>query len=560
MTDDADYWRAPPGVRRAYVDGRFGQLHYRIARPESPSATPLLCVHSSPNSGRMYAALLARMGRDRIALAPDTPGFGESDAPPTPPEIADYAAQMGEFLDALAIPEADVMGYHTGSKICVELALQRPRLVRRLVLISAPLYTDDELARQKADHGSPDFDQDGSHLQRRWQWLMKYREPGAPLTLMQRNFMEGLRGGETAWWGHRAAFAYQHRDHLPTVTQPVLVFNPEDDLHVQTARLKDELDGIELVDLPGWSHGFCDTRADELAERLRQFLDAPGKGAAAPRSTRDAPLKSAPRRRSVRRRFVDGPHGQIHLRIAEPPSPSATPLVCLHMSPNSGRIYETLLEEMGHDRLALAPDTPGFGESDAPDTPPRIEDYAATVAGLIDNLALPRVDVIGYHTGSMTAVELALLRPDLVRRVVMIAAPIYTPEEQAERRQSNKPATLSEDGSHLTARWRFMRRFYGEAVPLSIVARNFAEGGRGGPLSWWGHRAAFEYPLTAKLPRVAQPVLVLNPDDDLAEQTPRAEALLRSGQVRHLPGYSHGMLDIHTVEIGRILRNFLDGA
>ncbi|MCH8182920.1 MAG: alpha/beta hydrolase [Proteobacteria bacterium] len=559
MTDDAAYWRAPPGVRRAYVDGRFGQLHYRIARPESPSAAPLLCVHSSPNSGRMYAALLSRIGRDRIALAPDTPGFGESDAPSTPPGIADYAAQMGEFLDALAIPEADVMGYHTGSKICVELALQRPRLVRRLVLVSAPLYTDAELARQMADHGSPHFDEDGSHLQRRWQWLMKYRQPGAPLSLVQRNFMEGLRGGDTAWWGHRAAFAYQHRDHLPEVTQPVLVLNPEDDLQAQTARLKDELDGIELVDLPGWSHGFCDTHADELAERLRRFLDAPGEVAAAPRAPRDAPLKPAPRRRSVRRRFVDGPHGQIHLRIAEPRSPSATPLVCLHMSPNSGRIYETLLEEMGRDRLVLAPDTPGFGESDAPDTPPRIEDYAAAMAGLIDGLALPRVDVMGYHTGSMTAVELALRRPDLVRRVVMIAAPIYTPEEQADRQRHNTPRTLSEDGSHLTERWRFMRRFYGEDVPISIVARNFAEGGRGGPLAWWGHRAAFEYPLADKLPRVAQPVLVLNPDDDLAEQTPRAEALLRSGRVRRLPGYSHGMLDVHTAEIGGILREFLNG-
>ncbi|MCH8110651.1 MAG: hypothetical protein IH905_01640 [Proteobacteria bacterium] len=53
---------------------------------------------------------------------------------------------------------------------------------------------------------------------------------------------------------------------------------------------------------------------------------------------------------------------------------------------------------------------------------------------------------------------------------------------------------------------------------------------------------------------------MLNPDDDLTEQTPRAEALLRSSQVRHLPGYSHGMLDIHTAEFGGILREFLDDA
>ena len=278
MTDDAAYWRAPAGVRRAYVDGRFGQLHYRIARPKLPSAVPLLCVHSSPSSGRMYAALLAKMGRDRVALAPDTPGFGESDPPPTPPEIADYAAQMGEFLDALAIPEADIMGYHTGSKVCVELALQRPEQVRRLVLISAPLYTDAELSQQKTDHGSPHFDPDGGHLQRRWAWMMRHRQSEAPLTLVQRNFMESLRGGETAWWGHRAAFAYQHRENLAKLRQAVLVLNPEDDLHAQTARLEVELEGFSPVDLPGWSHGFCDVHVDEFAKRLRRFLDAPDKG------------------------------------------------------------------------------------------------------------------------------------------------------------------------------------------------------------------------------------------------------------------------------------------
>ena len=46
--------RAP--VRRAYADGRFGQLHYRIAVPDGGAGAarhpPLLCFHMSPNSGR----------------------------------------------------------------------------------------------------------------------------------------------------------------------------------------------------------------------------------------------------------------------------------------------------------------------------------------------------------------------------------------------------------------------------------------------------------------------------------------------------------------------------
>ena len=79
MTDDADFWRRPTGVRRDYAEARFGQVHYRIAEPKLPTQTPLMCFHLSPSSGRIYGRLLADMGRDRIALAPDTPGFGDSD-------------------------------------------------------------------------------------------------------------------------------------------------------------------------------------------------------------------------------------------------------------------------------------------------------------------------------------------------------------------------------------------------------------------------------------------------------------------------------------------------
>ncbi len=556
MSDDFDYWRTSTGVRRAYIAGRFGQQHYRIAGPGTAERTPLVCFHPSPSSGRTYGALLAEMARDRFVVAPDTPGFGESDQPPSAPEIADYAAAMGDFLDALGVAVADIAGNHTGSKITVELALQRPALVRSLVLFSAPIYTDKELAAQKAHYGRAEIEPDGSHLQRRWKWMMQHRMSGAPLTLLQRDIMETLRGGETAGWGHRAAFNYHHRESLPRLIQPVLVLNPQDDLHEQTARAADLITNGRVHDLPGWSHGFLEMNAAETAAILREFLDVPERPAEALGSVR-ASDTGAPAAGSTARSFVDGPAGQIHLRRAEPQKASAPPLVMFHMSPNSGRIYEVLVDEMGRDRTAIAIDTPGFGESEAPGAPPEIEDYARTMAGVIEALGLGQVDVMGYHTGSMTAVELAHQYPRLVHRVVMTSAPLYTPEEQAVRRARNKPEAYAEDGSHLVERWRFGRTFYGEDVPLDVYARNYAEGGRGGPRAYWGHRAAFMHPLAERLAGISHPTLVLRPHDDLVEQTARAADLLQNGRVHDMPGYTHGMLDTRTTEIAALLRVFL---
>ena len=139
-------------VRRSYIDGPFGQLHLRIARPAEDTGKPtLMCFHMSPMSGRIYENFLADMGTDRVAIAPDTPGYGASDAPPSPPEIIDYSKAMAHAIDVLGLSgPVDVMGYHTGAKVALELAILRPQQIRRLVLISAIILTDADNRTQFA--------------------------------------------------------------------------------------------------------------------------------------------------------------------------------------------------------------------------------------------------------------------------------------------------------------------------------------------------------------------------------------------------------------------------
>ena len=301
-----------------------------------------------------------------------------------------------------------------------------------------------------------------------------------------------------------------------------------------------------------------DTNTAEISAILRDFLDTEAVSIApdTPKAVPISPSLSGAGR--VHRRFIDGADGQVHIHAAEPSQVSAAPLVCFHMSPNSGRIWHALIGEMSRDRVAVAPDTPGFGESDAPKTAPEIEDYARAMAGVIETLGLGQVDVMGYHTGSITCAELALQRPDLVRRVVMVSAPVFSDEELVRFRESYAPRPLNEDGSHIVERWQNMIGFYNARVPPEVLDRNFAESLRGGPVSWWGHRAAFNYPFGERLPSVTQPILVINPDDDLAEQTPRAGPLMQNGRIHNIEDMGHGFLDIMTPEIGSLLRAFLD--
>ena len=278
----------------------------------------------SPNSGRVYALWLAEMAKDRIAVAPDTPGFGESDAPQNPPEIADYAAAMGELIDHLGFDQVDVMGYHTGSRTCVEIAQQRPQQIRRIILVSAPTYSDEELEIQYKTMGTPASDEttdDGSHLQKKWDGHYRWKDKDAPTIFVHREVTEALRGGSKAWWGHHAAFRLQHADHLPQVKQPILILCPNDDLRVPTLRAADYLQNGHIHELPDYSHGMLDVHTEDVASTVRGFLDGPAKdiGATAARPVPPAPGLAT---RPIRRAFLDTPEGQLHYRAVQPATAS----------------------------------------------------------------------------------------------------------------------------------------------------------------------------------------------------------------------------------------------
>jgi hypothetical protein len=54
---------------------------------------------------------------------------------------------------------------------------------------------------------------------------------------------------------------------------------------------------------------------------------------------------------AVRRSYVDGPFGQMHIRVAGEQS-DHPPLFCFHMSPMSGRIFAKFIAERRATRSA----------------------------------------------------------------------------------------------------------------------------------------------------------------------------------------------------------------
>jgi pimeloyl-ACP methyl ester carboxylesterase len=265
---------------------------------------------------------------------------------------------------------------------------------------------------------------------------------------------------------------------------------------------------------------------------------------------------------AIERHYIVGLYGQMHLRLAQPAVSRQTTLLCIHMSPMSGRTFEPLMKTLGDDRLVLAFDTPGFGMSDAPGSPPSIEDYARALLTGLDKLAIAeQVDVMGYHTGSMIAVALAQIAPDRIRRLLMVSAPIFAEDERKAFRSHYGPRKPQADGGHLVRRWKnFFYHYHRPGVTTESVEDAFRDALLGGALEWWGHQAAFEYDLAGNLSGVRHPVLILNTGDDLDQQTRRTVGLAATSLVLEVPYWGHGFLGQHTADVTQVARTFLDAA
>lgn len=264
-------------VARGYVDGTFGQIHYRIGVPAEPSMhRPLYCLHQSPKCGLEFEIFMREMGEDRIVVAPDYPGYGQSDAPPGEGHatIEAYAEACWQVAGKLGHPVIDLFGNHTGAKVAAEMALQKSGSIGAIVMISAALLTDEERA-WFADYFTPvPLDDAGTRFTTMWARILERRGPGTTLEMLATSFMMNLLGGEAYEWGHAAAFAYNEPfvHALATLPHRITILNPADDLAEATGRAPAILHNGEVIECPGWGYNFMDVWPAEVAGLLRQKL------------------------------------------------------------------------------------------------------------------------------------------------------------------------------------------------------------------------------------------------------------------------------------------------
>jgi pimeloyl-ACP methyl ester carboxylesterase len=275
-----------PIVQRGYVPGRYGQLHYRLSRPVRDSgAPPLLLLHQNPSSSLEYQHLIDAMAIDRVVLALDTPGYGMSDAPPAPVDMAGYAACFAEAIDVLApaLPGPfDVYGYHTGTLLALELALAAPDKVRRLLLSGIPMRPAAERAERLA--AAQDFaalDEAGTVAidlaTKLWAYVVAARRPGMTLDDAAALWIEKLKPLDRAAWAYLGVWSYDYAARLPLVAHPVLLIQPDEEIAQASITAVGLIAEARVERLAGFDRDIfhCPDSLAALTLAMRRYLDHP---------------------------------------------------------------------------------------------------------------------------------------------------------------------------------------------------------------------------------------------------------------------------------------------
>lgn len=258
----------------AIING--ARIHYQ----RSGNGFPLLMIHAGIADSRMWEPQAQAFANDFDMIRPDLRGFGNSELPPKPYSLR---ADLVGLLDHIGVDRAHVVGCSMGGTVAIDLALEHPARVARLVLVGSgvsgsnlgqadsALFADVEGADKAGD-----MDAVNRAEVRLWVDGPRRREGSAPAAVRDLVLDMNGRSLNSDW----ASAAHQSLDppaigRLEEISAPTLVIVGDEDLPHSAANaqvIASRIPGARTVVINDAAHLPSLERPDEFNRVLRNFL------------------------------------------------------------------------------------------------------------------------------------------------------------------------------------------------------------------------------------------------------------------------------------------------
>jgi pimeloyl-ACP methyl ester carboxylesterase len=282
--DGSEHTQNTAPTRFVEVDG----TRFAYRRFGKPSGAPVVLLqHFMGNLDNYDAAITDALAGGREVILTDNAGVGLSTGA-APQTVEGMARDAASLIDALDLGLVDLFGFSMGGFVAQQIAVDRPELVRRLVLVGTGPRGGDGMG-QLAPDVAPLFGK--AYDPQDLMWLPIFFSASDESQAAGRRFLERIRArtedrdvpvSEATAAAHSAAAgdwglaAPGSFDYLNGIAQPTLVVNGSNDIVVPTINsyiLQQNLPNAELVLFPDSNHGSHFQFTDQFNRILSDFGD-----------------------------------------------------------------------------------------------------------------------------------------------------------------------------------------------------------------------------------------------------------------------------------------------
>ena len=250
------------------------------------------------------------------------------------------------------------------------------------------------------------------------------------------------------------------------------------------------------------------------------------------------------------------------------------PLVLLqHFRGNLDNWDPALVDALAADRRVVTFDNVGVGGTTGK-TPNTVEAMAHDAIAFLEAMNFQRVDLLGFSIGSFVAQEIALIRPDLLRRLVLASSA----PQGAAGMHGWAPEVIGAVGAPETSPQAYLEVFFAPTT-TSREAGQQAAGrifgrttGQDEPTTWQTRQAQYDavcawgipnHSLLLRVAAIDLPVFVANGDSDpmiLPRYSHLLAGLLPDARLTIYPDSAHGFLFEHHSQFAADVHAFLEEA
>ena len=276
MTDQTP---TAPAFEDGFVELGALRMYYEV-HGDADDGTPLVLLHGGLfDIDQQFGALIPDLATGRRVIAVDFQGHGRTNDIDRPFSAAAFAGDVLGVLDHLGVGRADVFGFSVGGAVALDLAIEHPERVRKIIVSSTSFAASGMRGAENADAvGAMTVDMiAGTPMEAAY--LAKSPHPD----------LEHLQGlldklGAT----YKGGFPDRTDDEVRAIDAPTLITVGDADMvslehAVEFLRLRGgdvngDFEGVpasQLAVFPGTTHFFGLARTDLVRDVVIGFLDAP---------------------------------------------------------------------------------------------------------------------------------------------------------------------------------------------------------------------------------------------------------------------------------------------